>query len=65
MMMYENNVICSKCGHIIDYPEPRPNAINIAFNRGWIEIDGKLYCPDCVEYDEDTDSYNPKAIPKN
>lgn len=22
---------------------------------GWQEIDGKLYCPDCVEYDEEID----------
>ena len=26
----------------------------------WLIIDGKLYCPDCVEYDEETDSYKPK-----
>ena len=26
----------------------------------WEEIDGKLYCPDCVEYDKETDSYKPK-----
>ena len=26
----------------------------------WEEIDGKLYCPDCVEYDEETKSYKPK-----
>ena len=24
------------------------------------EIDGKLYCPGCVEYDEETKSYKPK-----
>lgn len=27
---------------------------------GWEEIDGKLYCPDCVEWDEGTDDYKPK-----
>ena len=27
----------------------------------WEEIDGKLYCSDCVEYDEETDSYKPKV----
>ena len=26
----------------------------------WVEIDGKLYCPDCYEYDEETDEYKPK-----
>ncbi len=61
MMMYENNVICSRCWRIKDYPEPRPTAINIALNSGWYEIDGELYCPDCVEWDEETKSYKPKA----
>lgn len=27
---------------------------------GWQEIDGKLYCPECYEYDEETDDYKPK-----
>lgn len=27
---------------------------------GWTEIDGKLYCPNCYEYDEETDEYMPK-----
>ena len=26
----------------------------------WKGIDGKLYCTDCIEYDEETDSYKPK-----
>lgn len=26
----------------------------------WKEIDGKLYCPNCYEYDEETDEYKPK-----
>ena len=60
MMMYENNVICSKCGRINDYPEPRPTASSIALNSGWCEIDGELYCPDCVVWDEETGSYKLK-----
>ena len=36
------------------------SAQNNAEESGWQEIDGKLYCPDCVEYDEETDSYKPK-----
>ena len=27
----------------------------------WREIDGKLYCPDCYEYDEETREYKPKV----
>ena len=27
----------------------------------WQEIDNKLYCPDCYEYDEETDEYKPKS----
>lgn len=27
----------------------------------WREIGGKLYCPDCYEYDEETDEYKPKV----
>ena len=26
----------------------------------WHEIDVNLYCPDCVGWDEETDSYKPK-----
>lgn len=36
------------------------SAIEDAYEAGWDEIGGKLYCPDCVEYDEETDSYKPK-----
>lgn len=26
----------------------------------WEEVGGKLYCPYCYEYDEETDEYKPK-----
>ena len=26
----------------------------------WEEVGGKLYCPDCYEYDEETNEYKPK-----
>ena len=29
-------------------------------NEAWREIDGKLYCPGCVEWDEETCDYKPK-----
>ena len=27
----------------------------------WKLIDGKLYCPDCYEYDQETREYKPKV----
>jgi len=35
-------------------------AVEDACEAGWTEIDGKLYCPDCYEYDEETDDFKPK-----
>ena len=32
----------------------------IFIENGWTEIDGKHYCTDCYEYDEETDEYIPK-----
>lgn len=32
-----------------------------AESSGWIDIDGKQYCPNCYEYDEESDKYIPKA----
>ena len=28
-----------------------------ALEGGWHEIDGKFYCPGCVEWNEETDDY--------
>lgn len=37
----------------------RENALES--DTGWQEMkDGKIYCPDCVEYNEETESYKPK-----
>lgn len=35
-------------------------AFDDAAKDGWTEIDGKHYCHDCYEYDEETDEYIPK-----
>lgn len=35
-------------------------ALGDAIERGWSRINEKLYCPDCVEYDEETKSYKHK-----
>lgn len=32
-------------------------AQNAATENEWMEINGKLYCPDCYEYDEELDDY--------
>lgn len=58
--MYQ--AVCDGCGH--EFEEiyaTKVSAILAAWNLGhWEEIDGKLYCPGCVEYDEETKSYKPK-----
>lgn len=46
---------CERCGLPVRKPEPfNPEAVPM------VKIDGKLYCPDCYEYDEETDEYKPK-----
>lgn len=34
--------------------------LNRKIKNIWMEIDSKLYCPDCIEYDEDIDDYKVK-----
>lgn len=47
---------CERCGLLIKKPEPfNPEVVPM------VKIDGKLYCPDCVEYDEETGEYKPKS----
>lgn len=48
-----------KCGDTLHTYLPHPLA-QIAVNREWLFVNHCLYCPDCVEYDEETDSYKPK-----
>ena len=52
--------VCDRCGRKNDYEFNEGMARYMAKMCDWEEIDGKLYCPDCVEYDEETDSYKPK-----
>ena len=57
--MYQ--AVCDGCGYKIPKPMNFKFKIKrIAFSQGWQEIGGRLYCPDCVEWDEETDSYKPK-----
>lgn len=53
--------VCDRCKAKIMPCKSAERALFVAtVIRGWQEIDGKLYCPNCVEYDEETDSYKPK-----
>ena len=51
---------CGKCDEAVLKDPYEVKLIAIRW-REWQEINGKLYCPDCVEYDEETDSYKPKG----
>ena len=52
--------VCDGCGKKTKLYSSM-HSLNMRTNIwAWWEINGKLYCPDCVEYDEETDSYKPK-----
>lgn len=44
---------------------PTVAAQNAATENEWMEINGKLYCPDCYEYDEELGDYVVKKREKN
>ena len=52
--------VCDGCGHKLGNEPTDGMARYMAKIYGWEEINGKLYCPNCVEYDKETDSYKPK-----
>ena len=57
--MYQ--VVCDGCGRWKSPCKTKEKAMYIASVwKGWKEIGGKLYCPDCYEYDEDTNEYKSK-----
>ena len=56
--MYQ--AVCDGCGHKLGNEFTDGMARYMAKMCNWEEIDGKLYCPDCVKYDKETDSYKPK-----
>ena len=58
--MYQ--AVCDGCGKWRLPCKTKEKAIRLATVwKGWKEIDGILYCPDCYEYDEETDEYKPKV----
>jgi len=60
LTMYQ--AVCDGCGY--EFYETCPTEgdaiLGVTCFENWKEINGKLYCPDCYEYDEKTDEYKPK-----
>ena len=65
--MYQ--AVCDRCGLKLRHPHwglvflPTPSYDMFEsrlLNEGWKEIDGKLYCPDCVVWDRENKCYKPK-----
>lgn len=58
--MYQ--AVCDGCGRKDDSMLDNPDDVLLIATKWheWLNSDGKLYCPDCVEYDEETDEYKPK-----
>ena len=57
--MYQ--AVCDGCGKWkLPCKTKRKSMLIATLFNGWKEINGKLYCPDCYEYDEETDEYKPK-----
>ena len=65
--MYQ--AVCDRCGKAFQFDDEdkypaifdSPKQMQLALSSsGWLIDSGKLYCPDCVVYDEETDSYKPK-----
>ena len=58
------DIICDRCGKSLTnesetcYPD-KDSALMVAEQSEWIDINGKDYCPDCYELDEETDGYVP------
>ena len=57
--MYQ--AVCDGCGKHDEHIYKKKNeAMNMALYRDWLNIDSKLYCPDCVVWDREKKSYKPK-----
>ena len=66
----QHDIICDRCGKSLRnesetcYPDTG-SAEMIAKDSEWLTIDGKHYCRDCYELDEEMDEYVPKKGDKN
>lgn len=65
--MYQ--AVCDGCGKAFRYEDEdkypaifdSPKQIQLALSStDWLMDCDRLYCPDCYEYDKETDSYKPK-----
>lgn len=63
--------VCDRCGkpfedgfHGFAAWTDEESAECVAMENGWETIGGKHYCPDCCEYDEETDSFSVKRDKK-
>lgn len=57
--------ICDGCGEIYKYKNVGEKLLaawlrESYLSNGWKEVNGKLYCPNCIEYDNEIDGYKPK-----
>ena len=50
---------CAETGRIMAWAN-RESARIAAWQSGWLIVNHETYCPNCVEYDEETDEYKPK-----
>lgn len=60
------SMVCDRCGKTLFYDDcitawtDECSAREVAQDSEWKQIDGKDYCPNCYDYDEDIDDYVPK-----
>lgn len=65
MTMYQ--AVCDGCGGLLKNSLTKRTIVfedeewlrATCSELGWREIGGKFYCPNCYEYDEETDEYKP------
>lgn len=50
---------CAETGGIMAWAN-RESARIAAWESGWFIVNHETYCPDCYEYDEETNEYKPK-----
>lgn len=60
------SMVCDRCGKPLIYDDSivawndECSAREVAQDSEWQEIDGKDYCPNCYEFNDELDEYIPK-----